>query len=1540
MKKYIRWVVIAVAIPIVLFLILVVLLYCPPVQNWAVKRVASYVSQKMGMNITVDRVRLVFPLDLGVEGVRVLQANDSIAGQTDTIANVGKIVAKVQLMPLLSNKVEVDELSLHDVRMNTANLVHEARIKGKVGLLLVQSRGVDLNSKTIRVNQAQMKDANISVELSDTVPPDTTKTPIYWKIKVDKLQIEHSKALLRTPRDSMAVLVDLPKLDAKNGYFDLYKNLYRLETLNWQNGSLNYDQTYKPRTDGLDPNHIHLTELHLGIDSFYFCQPELKMNLRVCAFKEKSGVRVNHLSGHVGLDSTRIALPNLELRTPESSLTAKFNMDMNAFDEVNPGKFYVALHASLGKVDLLRAMGGMPEGFRKAFPNYPLRIDGVAKGNKERIAFSGLNVVLPTAFKLQTTGYVEKPMDTRKRKGEIFLKANTYNLNFAKVLLDKKLQRQVNIPSGISLNARAKMQGEMYQADATMHEGGGSVQLKGSFDAHKMAYNANIKLKSLALQHFLPNQGLHPFTGEVETRGVGTDFMSTKTQLFANVRIDRFHFGGYDLDKIAGKAQMSNGLITASLQSNNPLLKGSINLNGRNSGKLIKAHINTDLSKLDLYNLHLLDQKVVASFRSDLNLETNGKDYYKLEGNIADIQVNDTAKDYRLGAMTVNLFTNRDNTHANLVCGDFALRMNSKGGYAYILNRGMGFWKELQQQLATKHINEARLRERLPLANINLQSGRENILMRVLRKYGYAVGEMSADLHSSPLAGLNGYLNINQLVADSVLIDTVRLALKSDADQIAYSVQVRNNKKNPQYVFNALLNGALEERGTYIKARIYDEHNKLGVGVGVRATMEDKGIQLSLMDREAVLGYKQFTVNDSNYVFMGDDRRVRADLRLRSTDGTGIQLATNNENEEALQDITLSVNRLNLEQLFSVLPYMPEVSGTLNGDFHAIQTKDALSVSSAVSVTDLVYQQSQMGNLSSEFVYMPKSDGGHYIDGTLSKDDIQVGQLSGTYHSARGGQLDATLKLERLPLTIVNGFVPQRMFGLNGYAEGELAIKGALSKPMINGEVFLDSAHLFSDPYGVTLRFANDPVRIVNSHLLFENFEVFAHNDNPLNISGEFDFSNPDRMRMDMRMRANKYEIINSKENYRSEVFGKVFVNFSGRMSGEVSNLNLRGKLDVLDATDMTYVLRDSPLSTDNQMDDLVSFTNFAENKAEIINRPALSGFSMDLSMNIDPNAHILCALNADKSNYIDLMGGGNLRMQYTPVNGLRLTGRYTLNNGEMKYSLPVIPLKTFTIKNGSYIEFTGDAMNPRLNITATEITKASVTTNGRDGRIVEFECGVVVTKTLKNMGLEFTIDAPQDMTVSNQLKTMGSDERGKLAVTMLTTGMYLADGNTSSFSMNNALSAFLQSQINNITGNALRTLDLSIGLDNVTDASGNMHTDYSFKFAKRLWSNRLRIIVGGKVSSGSDVGRNDNTFFNNVSLEYRLNQGSTRYMQMFYNRDSYDWLEGDIGKYGVGFIWRRKLRHFRDIFRLKVPEEVVLPATPDSLNKEKKDGE
>ena len=436
--------------------------------------------------------------------------------------------------------------------------------------------------------------------------------------------------------------------------------------------------------------------------------------------------------------------------------------------------------------------------------------------------------------------------------------------------------------------------------------------------------------------------------------------------------------------------------------------------------------------------------------------------------------------------------------------------------------------------------------------------------------------------------------------------------------------------------------------------------------------------------------------------------------------------------------------------------------------------------------------------------------------------------------------------------------------------------------------------------------------------------------------AGYVDFSDLDNMYADIKMKAENFLLIDAKENLRSEAYGKAYVNFYARMQGAIDNLQMRGKLDVLGSTDMTYVLKDSPITTDNQLEDLVKFTNFADSTTMDVERPPLNGFSMDMSISINESAHILCALNANKSNYVDLIGGGDLRMKYNTIDELSLRGRYTLNNGEMKYSLPVIPLKTFVIQDGSYVEFTGDPMNPRLNITALEDTKATVSDANGNNRSVDFKCGVIITKTLEDMGLEFVIYAPQDMSLSNELNTMSTEERGKIAITMLTTGMYLADGNTNSFSMNSALNSFLQSQINGIAGNALRTLDLSFGLDNTTDATGNVRTDYSFKFAKRFWNNRLKIIVGGKLSTGSDVANQNETFFNNVQFEYRLNEASTQYLNVFYNRDSYDWLEGNIGEYGGGFIWRRKLQNFKDIFRFKDVKTPIIMSTDSTKSTQK----
>jgi len=658
---------------------------------------------------------------------------------------------------------------------------------------------------------------------------------------------------------------------------------------------------------------------------------------------------------------------------------------------------------------------------------------------------------------------------------------------------------------------------------------------------------------------------------------------------------------------------------------------------------------------------------------------------------------------------------------------------------------------------------------------------------------------------------------------------------------------------------------------------------------------------------------------------------------LQADDDMAVHVYTNDDNTDALQDLTVGLHKFDLEKVLAVIPYTPNITGMMNGDFHVIQTPEELSVSSALSVDSMTYERSRLGNLSTEFVYMPKSDGSHFVNGTLACNGDEVADIDGTYRSDGDGYLDANLVFSHTPLRLLNGFMPDHLISLRGYADGSLTVKGPLMTPDANGELALDSCRIRSYQYGVRMMAGDVPLRIVGSNLLFEDFELKANNDNKLTLNGNIDFSSLSAMRMDLKMAAKNFQLINSKEQRRSIAYGKAYVDFFARMSGLVSNLNMRGYLNVLGTTDMSYILRDSPITTSNQMDELVKFTNFADTASAVVTHEPLTGFNMDMTVNVGQGAHIMCYLNEDHSNYVDLMGGGQLRMTYNPNDELRLTGKYTLDNGEMKYSLPVIPLKTFTIQDGSYIEFNGDPMNPKLNITATERTKAAVSsdTNGA-GRTVEFDCGVVITKTLSDMGLQFTLDAPEDMTLHNELQSMSVEQRGKLAVTMLTTGMYLADGNTSGFSMNGALSSFLQSEINNITGNALRTLDLSFGMDNTTDAGGNTHTDYSFKFAKRFWNNRMRIVVGGKVSTGSDVANQNESFFDNVTFEYRLGSTSDKYVKVYYDNNAYDWLEGTTREYGVGFIWRRSLQHFKDIFRWGKSMPTA-PAPADTTKTEKR---
>lgn len=1517
--------------PFVLFFILAVALYVPPVQRWAVRSVASYMSANTPWKVSVGSVRLVFPLDLGVGDMHVAKVNDSIPNRVDTIACVGDAVISVRLLPLFRSIVVVNDLDLRSMSINTLNIISSAQIKGRVGHLNIKSRGINLSSETVDISSAFLGEAHLTVLLNDTVPEDTSKTKNNWAISLQKLNVKNSSADIHMPGDTLQIKAVLGGAVAEKGYFDLGKNNYSLSRLSLLNSVVAYNNRFAAKVKGLDPNHLYLSDAKLAIDSLLYRNMALSLCLRDLAFKERSGLVVSKSIGHLSLDTLRLSVPQLALSTPYSNIKAKLTMDLNAFADTMPGKIDAEVTGSIGKHDIKTLLAATPIDVINKMPNTPIAFACFFKGNMNSAEVPAFMLSQPSAFRISAKGQIHHLLDMDRLRANLTFDAATYNLSFLRSMLPSG----VALPNGMRLNGRVNADGPRYTALLNLREGRGVVAMKGSVNVKTLAYNAAVTANNVDLSHFLPGHGLHAFSGRFSASGRGTDVFSTHTSLTADAGVTQFHFAGHDFAGLNAQVKVAGGHAWAELSNNSGMINGSIKLDGQLLQRKWRANVQCELVDADFMKLGITRRPFNVALRSNLLLASDFNNYYMLQGSLSDICLRDSAKAYRPENIVADMFTHTDSTHANVVCGDFMLHLDAHGGYKRLLRHSDQIVGEVKRQIENKYIDQLKLRSYLPQMCVRLNMGHDNVFTRMMQRKGFDLASAFIDMDTSPIDGINGVVKLDSLIANGVQLDTIRVNLKSDSLRTDFTGQIRNNRHNPQYVFNALFGGTFYERGLYFGTRVLDAKERVGVALGLKASMESNGVMLSVGGRQdPILGYKKFSVNKNNYVLFSDDQRISADIKLRADDGTSVQVYSN-DSTEALQDLTLGISNFELSKVMSVLPYLPNVSGVMNGDFHVIKTANEQSVSSAVIVDNMVYEGCKLGNLGSEFVYMPLEDGKHVVDGTLSCNGYDVGAISGSYDPVGEGSIDATFSLTRTPLKLLNGFIPNQIIGLKGYCDGDLTMKGTLSAPHVDGTLKLDSAYLESVPYGVELKFADTPVTITDSRMLFDNFKMFAKNRTPLTVNGSLNFANLDNIRLNTRISAQNYLLIDSKENMRSEAYGKAYVNFLGVVRGPLESLEMRGKLDVLGSTDMTYILRDSPLTTDTQLDNLVKFTSFKSKRVAEVERPALTGFSMDLTMDIDEGAHIVCALNADHSNYVDLMGGGTLRMQYGAVDGLRLTGRYTLNNGEMKYSLPVIPLKTFAIQDGSYVEFMGDAMNPRLNITATEETKASVSTDGGAGRSVTFNCGVKITKTLKDMGLEFIIEAPEDMSVNSDLQAMSKESRGKVAVTMLTTGMYLTDGNINTFSMNSALSAFLNSQINSISGNALRTLDLSFGMDNSTGSDGEIHTDYSFKFSKRFWNNRLRIVVGGKVSSGATVPNQNDSFFDNVTFEYRLSQNSNKYLKFFYDRDSYDWLEGYVEQFGAGFMYRRKLQNLTDLFRFKRSKNTLFdaPETPkDSL--------
>jgi len=210
------------ASPFILFSLMILLLYLPPVQRFAVDKASAFASQSTGLDITVGRLDLRFPLDLLVRNVSAVEPETK-----DTLLALDRLKVELRLWKLFKKEIEIEEISIKGATIDTRDFLDGMAVNGHLGELFLESHGVIFSPEKARINEFSVKNSELSLTLEDLASADTTASDtLSWKLLLEKIAFENVNFELKMPKDSLYLRTKLPNFLVKDGEIDLYQSSY------------------------------------------------------------------------------------------------------------------------------------------------------------------------------------------------------------------------------------------------------------------------------------------------------------------------------------------------------------------------------------------------------------------------------------------------------------------------------------------------------------------------------------------------------------------------------------------------------------------------------------------------------------------------------------------------------------------------------------------------------------------------------------------------------------------------------------------------------------------------------------------------------------------------------------------------------------------------------------------------------------------------------------------------------------------------------------------------------------------------------------------------------------------------------------------------------------------------------------------------------------------------------------------------------------------------------------------------------------------
>ncbi len=1429
------------------------------------------------------------------------------------------------------------------------------KVRGTVGW-----NSKDLSIKNGRIDvQGQMK-ANVDGTIKNVTQPSKMQANV--NVDADIKKVDFVKPFL--DKDLQKKLDNIPPTKIKGNIG------YNSKDLEIKNGHIDMQGSLKADIDGTiknvtDPSKMQANvNLDTDVKNIDFIKPYLDKDLQ----KKLDVLPPTKLKGHFGWNNKDLDIKNGYIDMPGH---VRASVDGNITNLTQPKKMQanIKFDADINDVEFAKKEF-LDKDLQKKINIVPMKVKGNVKYNPDLIAGdvdlrlkSGGSLVGNGSYNLKNDSYtvdatatnlpvkkIVPDVDVRNASAHVKAKGHGFDFLGKNTAVDAHVQHADVDYAGKRyriLDGDVKLNGTYFDANIKA-QNHGTLAANGHFDPKTQRYDIDADARSFPVNDFAPDLNIGNLTATVKASGEKFDFLKGGTKIDATVDLKSVVYNNQEFKDLTGDVYLDGNSYEAHINSSNPDCDVFADAYGTIDGDNYTIDLKGNVRELDLQALKVLDIPCDGQgnidLQGDFNLKTktynanvqlsnldwnyNGEKFFSDQ---TDLRFNTTNN-------SISAYYNEQSSHINF---------NAPHSVDYFLDKFKECAKIAQRQYKQMDLDVNEVCDVLPQFDLNVKMGPDGLIQRVLGKMD--VDFRNVDITAGNDSTLKAHAYVTDLSVKDKAIDTLVLNIIEKDKLIGFNAHMSNRKGTWDDMAKVDVGGYAIGSQVNMLLRQENIKNEVGYNLGFNANLQDSILDLTIMPKQPIIAYRQWNINDDNYVRMDlGHKRLEGDITLES-DSSLIALRTDPVQEEGKQNILATIKNVRIEEWTNMIPSLKDMSGVLDGDMTFSFDGRNLEGDGNLALSNFTYNGFKQGDLkvNTNMTIDPSTSSTH-MTANIDIDGANVAVAYGSLNdSTASTPLNLALNLDRFPLRKVSAFIPGRMIMLAGYANGEMAVTGSLDNPIMNGYLIGDSAYVRLPRYGSSLRLGQDRINVVDNTIAFNNYKIYGLNDSPIDVNGNVDFTSLNDISMDLRLNGKNIQFIGSEQKPYSEIFGKGYIDIDGRLSinNNLTDINADAKL--LSKSDITYVLQDeiSTIANNSATKGMVTFVNpndtaWYDNPIIIGAGASSSALNMEINADIEKGAKINAFLQPEGKDRVNINGEGKLKYSIDFAGKDNLSGSYIINSGTVRYTPPVISQKVFNIVEGSSITWNGDMLNPTLNLEGKHSVRTSVTNqDGNGSRLVDFDISAMIKNTLSNMDLKFDLQAKNDAIIESNLQTMTENQRSQAAINLLLYNSYSGTKTTGEFSTTGALFSFLQSQINSWAANNLKGIDVSFGINQFEGSYENgarTETSYSYRLSKSLFGDRFKIAVGGEYSTEASREQNfSQNLISDISFEYLLNPSGSRYLRLFRHKGIESVLEGEITVTGISFVMKHKVSSLGDLFKwlkktpkLKLPDNITEPLT------------